>query len=73
MNSVDSILERNNEWEDETTSISLVFEGRKDETFTWDKGLKVEKRFLRSKESNEEKLLSEGEDWSFLVLEDFFL
>ena len=36
LNSAESMLERNDEREDETASISLTVEGRTDETFSWD-------------------------------------
>ena len=47
------MLERNDEGEDETESIFLVIEGKKDETFFWDKGYKVTKILPGKKESDE--------------------
>ena len=52
------MLERMSKWDDETESMSLIVEGRKYETFSWDKGCKFEKFVLRAKEPNEEEWLS---------------
>ena len=54
LNSEDSMLERKDEWEDETASISLIVEGKKCDNFSWDEGCKFAKLLLGAKESNEE-------------------
>ena len=57
-------------WWNESASISLEVEGKKDMNFCWDEGCEVEELFLGSKESNEEEWDLGVDDWSFLALEE---
>ena len=45
----DWLLETKSRWEDEIASTSLIVEGSKDETFSWDESCKVAKLFLGRK------------------------